>query len=341
MESTKQRRHPILKGVLIFFLLMLLALAIFFAIDYSHYARDKSPYRTLFIPRLEVALMEITALSADRTDMQAHILIHNPLPFNLRADSLQYKIFISGVEVIKSTYPKSVEIGRWDSTSFSLPVTAYNNKLLTVLSDAEKAGKDSVEYEIQTSLGTNLVVHKNFNVDIKTLQPLVYIPKISMNEIVYDSLNFKGVILYLHTTIVNKNKFPLTFKNLKFKVALANDEWVKGEKDGVINIPDTSTTELVMPLRISFKEIGKSLGPLIREGKNTPFKFQLTLQLVSTSNAIKNSLVVLNDEGAIKEIVKLAKDEKKEAAEKKKSEPEKPKQPKKKIKIEKMKHTKS
>jgi LEA14-like dessication related protein len=340
MQSPRRtHRHPILKGLLIFFIFILLALGIFFAIDYSHYARDKSPYRTLFIPRLEIALMQVTSLSADRTDMFANMLIHNPLPFNLRADSLQYKIYIGGVEVIKSTYAKSLDIKRWDSTGFSLPVTAYNNRLLDVLTSAEKEGKDSIMYEVQSSFGTNLIVHKDFNLDIKTMQPLIYIPKISMDEIVYDSLSLKGVVLYLHTTIVNKNKFPLTFKDLQFKFALADNDWVKGEKDGIIKIPDTSVVQLTLPLKISFKEIGKSLGPLIRDGKNTPYKFNLTLKLVSSNNALKNSLVVLNDAGAIKEMVKLAKEEKKEAGEKKKNEPKNESTPKKKIKIEKMQHT--
>src|SRR5580704_4196373 len=100
---------------------LLLLVAVFFIIDYSHYARDKSPYKTFIIPRLELSLFQITALSADKADMVGKMLIHNPLPFNLRADSLQYKIFIGGVEVIKSTYQKSLLITRWDSTWIELP----------------------------------------------------------------------------------------------------------------------------------------------------------------------------------------------------------------------------
>ena len=336
-KTTKHTGRNIFLAILALFLL---SIGVFFLIDYSHYAKDKSPYRTFIIPRLEVSLFQITTLSADKADMVGTMMIHNPLPFNLRADSLQYKIFIGGFEVIKSTYPKSLNIKRWDTTLIELPVTAYNDKLLTVLTQAEKEGKDSIVYEVQTSFGTNLIVHKDFNLDISKLLPLVYIPKVNMNEIVYDSLNVKGVNLYIHASIVNKNKFPMKFKNMKFKFAMADNDWLLGEMDGVIDIKDTSTTPIVLPLHISFKDIGKSIGPLIVHGKNTPYKFEATMELVSDNNSLKNSKIILVNAGAIKEIVKLVKDEKKKAKEKKENgeAPKKEKKPKHKLKIVKAKH---
>jgi|GEM_PF-543706 len=313
----KKNRHITIKVLLGLFIAFLLFIGIFFAIDYSHYARDKSPYRTLFIPRLELSVIQINSLTADATTLDAGILIHNPLPFNLRADSLRYEIYIRGVEVIKSSYPSSVLIKRWDTTALSFPVVAYNDKLLNVLSQAEKEGLDSVEYEIKTYLGTNLIVHKDFNLDIKTRQPLIFIPKLKLTKIEYDSLKNGGVTLYMSTEITNKNKMRLKAKDIEFRFALADDPWVKGSKPGVIDILDSgAVTPLTIPIRISFKEIGKSLGPLIKHGKNTPYKFEAKFKLVSASNTIKNSEVILLDAGEIKDIVKFAKDENKKSEDK-------------------------
>jgi LEA14-like dessication related protein len=317
---------------------IVLTLGILFLIDYSHYARDKSPYRTFIVPRLEISVFQITTMSADKADMVGKILIHNPLPFNLRADSLQYKIFIGGVEVIKSTYAKSVLIRRWDSSWLNLPVTAYNDKLLTVLKQAENEGKDSIIYEVQTSFGTNVIGHKDFNLDIQKLLPLIYIPEVKMNEIVYDSLSVKGVDLYLHTEIVNKNKFAFKFKNMAFRFALADENWVKGTLGGIIEIPDTSITALTLPLKISFSNMAKSIGPLIKHGKNTPYKFEATLELVSDARALENSKVVLKNAGAIKEITSLVKEEKQKAKEKKAAGEAPPKEKKHKLKIVKATH---
>ena len=334
-QSTGPNRHIVLKILLSILLLILLGIGIFFAIDYSHYARDKSPYRTLFIPRLELSLIQIGSLTADATSLHAQMLIHNPLPFNLRADSLNYIVYIRGVEVIRSTYPKSLLIKRWDTSAVDLPVIAYNDKLLTVLTQAENEGLDSVEYEVKTYFGTSLFGHRDYNLDIKTLQPLFFIPKVKLTRIEYDGLNAEGVNLYLYTEILNKNKFPFKLKDLNFRVALAGDAWVKGSKEGVIDIKDSGqVTALGLPLRISFKEIGKSLGPLIKKGKNTPYKFELTMKMVSDNNAMKNSEVLVTDKGVIHDIVQLAKDEKRKADDKLRAEGIDPKEHKKEMKKE-------
>ena len=86
--------------------------------------------------------------------------------------------------------------------------------------------------------------------------------------------------------------------------------------DGIIDIPDTSVTALVLPLKISFTNIEKSIGPLIKHGKNTPYKFEMTMELVSDIRALENSKVILKNAGAIKEVVMLVKEEKQKQKEK-------------------------
>lgn len=316
MAQTQTNHHTFRKVALALLLAFVGFLVVFFAIDYSHYARDKSPYRTLFVPRLELATMRIDALTADRTDLTMHMLIHNPLPFNLRADSLQYRIYISGVEVIRSSYAQSLDILRWDSTGVSLPVTAYNDKLFTVLDNAEKEGKDSLEYRMEAYFGTQLLGHRDFHMDISTRQPTVYIPKVKMTKVEYDSLNGEGVNIYLKTQIYNRNEIPFVLKDLTYRVAIADNSWVKGAKPGVIKIDSAATTPLTLPLRISFKQIGKSLGPLIKKGKDTPFKVEATFMLVSDNNALRDSKVTIKDNTIVHEIAQLARDEAKKGKEK-------------------------
>jgi len=327
-DSTKPKnRHITLKvfsGILIVFLFLI---GIFFAIDYSHYARDKSPYRTLFIPRMELSLIDILTLTADKTDLTANVMIHNPLPFNLRADSLEYIVFIRGVEVIRSTYAKSLNIKRWDTTVIHLPVTAYNDKLLTVLTEADKEGLDSVEYEIKTNFGVQVFGHHDLHLDIKSLQPLIFIPTLKVTAIEYDHLKPEGVDLYISTLITNKNKIRLKAKDIHFRIAVADDPYLEGSYPGVLDILDSgATTPLTLPLHLSFKQIGKSIGPLIRHGKHTPYKFNATFRLVSELNAMRNSEVIVADKGEIHDIVKLVKDENKKTKEKLKAEGISPKE---------------
>lgn len=307
------------KKHIIFLILAILLLPLigFIAVDLYHYSQDKSPYRTLLIPRLEAGVFEVTDLELHRTKLSSKMLIKSPLPFNLAADSLQYKIYISGVEVIKSSYAKSLNIRKWDSTWIDLPVTVYNEKLFAALDNADKLGKDSVVYRIQTTFYTHLPFKQKFDVDVDKLLPLIYIPTARVVKVDYDSLNLKGITLYIRMLIGNRNKVDLQFKDLKYKFALADYPWVKGARWGEVNIKAQDSTELVLPLRISFTDAFKSLGPLIRKGGKTDYKFGLDLKLVSDMNAMKNSKVTFEGAGTVHEIVSLAKDASKENKDKK------------------------
>jgi len=297
--------------ILILLALLLLPIAVFFALQFYHYSKNKSPYRTLLIPRLEIGVSEITYLSSDKISMHEKLLIHNPLPFNLTADSLQYKLFIGDVEVIKSTYTKSISIRKWNSTWIDLPITINNAKLLATLNKADNQGKDSVVYRIQTTFHTHIPFKKEFDIDAEKLLPLFYMPTARLMEVSHDSLSLKGVTLFLKVMIGNRNKFPFQLKDLKYKFSLADNPWITGAELGVIDIKQQDSTELLLPARISFSNIFKSIGPLISKGGKVEYKFGMDLKLVSESNAIKNSKVMVNDTGTLKELIKLAKDEKK------------------------------
>jgi len=297
--------------VLALLALILLPIAVFFALQLYHYSKNESPYRTLLIPRLEIAVSEITYLSSDKIYMHEKLLIHNPLPFNLTADSLQYKLFIGEVEVIKSAYTKSLIIRKWKSTWIDLPITINNAKLLATLNKADAQGKDSVVYRIQTTFHTHIPFKKEFDIDAEKLLPLFYMPTARLMEVSHDSLSLKGVTLFLKVMIGNRNKFPFQLKDLKYKFSLANNPWVTGAELGIIDIKQQDSTELILPARISFSNIFKSIGPLIRKGGKVEYKFGMDLKLVSENNAIKNSKVTVNDTGTLKELIKLTKDEKK------------------------------
>lgn len=318
--------------------IIVLLVAILFAFQYNHYRNDASPYRTMFVPRMELARFEITTMTTDKADMIGRVLIHNPLPINLRADTLSYKIFIGGVEVIKSTYDKSINIARWDSSWIELSVTTYTDKLFSTLKQAEKTGKDSIEYKVETSFGTKLLFKKEFNLQIAKVLPVFYIPEIQLDKIQYDSLRPEGVNLYFPMTIINKNKMEFKFEDLTYKIKLADNKWVSGTKPGIIRVKETDSSDLNLSLHISFKEIGKSILPLIVKGGATDFDIQLTLKMVSESNALQNSVILLNKKGVVHEIVRLAKDASADAKEKKEERKDKgmPEPEKKKIKLEKL-----
>lgn len=298
-----------IKKVLLTLLFLFIALvAAFFIWRYVSYVRDKDPNKTFLAPRLELSLVEISSLTPVKTEMTVKMLIKNQMPLSFTADSLQYRIFINDMEVMKSCYKKSITLKSDDSSWISLPITIFNRDLILVLKSNELKKTDSVEYRLEASFYTDIVFRKNFNVDIKRLLPLIYIPEVKIEHIKIDSLNLSRAVIQLPVSIKNKNGFSLKSKDITYEFSIEDNKWIKGIIPGITDIKEKSVTELQIPVTISFKEVSKTLFDLLKNGSNVNYKLRLAFRIESENNMVRNSEVILENAGAVNSLMK---DEKK------------------------------
>lgn len=297
-----------IKKILLAVLFLIIAsLAVFFSWRFVGYKRDKSPHKTFLLPRAELSILEITSLTAEKTDMTVNVLLKNQLPISFTADSLQYSIFINGVEVIKSHHKKTITLESNDSSWISLPLTILSHQLKSILNASERKNLDSVEYRLKATFFTDIVFRKKFDVDINRLLPLIYIPELSSDNIQVDSLNFSRAAILLNVSIKNQNVFPIKAKTIAYKFAIEDHEWIEGIIPGVTEIKEQSITELQIPIRISFKEVGKTLFDLLKKGKNVKYNLELRFRIDSENHSVMNSKVILKSSGSVKSLMKAVK----------------------------------
>lgn len=311
--ATRKRRTKIAlwkKIILLLLGLIVLGFLALMATNYYHYRQNKSPYRTFITPRIEMGVINLQNITGNVTKMTAKMLIHNPLPAKLRADSLEYKFYVSNVEVMKSTYAKSVEIARWDSTWITLPVTIKKSDLINVLDKEDRRGKDSVEYRLETNFYTKLPFKTKLKISTKRYLPLFYIPDMVVEKVTYDDFTLKGITMELHIAVENKNKFPFKMEDLAYDFELVDHPVVKGVKGGITTIRPQDVTRFVLPLRIKFGGLFDSIGHLITKGGKTDYNLAISFKVVSESNAIENSTMVIHDKGSLKEIRQVMKEAK-------------------------------
>jgi len=252
--------------------------------------------------------MEITSLTAEKTEMTAKVLLKNQLPFSFTADSLQYSIFINGVEVIKNHHKQTITLESSGTSLISLPLTIQNYHLKSILEASERKDIDSVEYRLHTTFFTDIIFRKKFDVDVKRLLPLIYIPELTSKHIQVDSLNFSRAALQLNVSIKNQNVFSIKAKNIAYKYAIEDHEWIEGEIPGVTDIKEQSDTELQIPIRVSFKEVSRTLFDLLKKGKDVKYKLELTFRIDSENHSVMNSKVILKSSGSVKSLMKAVKE---------------------------------
>lgn len=293
------------KKILLSILFLIIAsIAAFFIWQYVKYERDTSPHKTFLLPRAELSIVEITSLSSEKTEMTVKVFLKNQLPFSFSADSLQYSIFISGVEVIKSHHKKTITLESNDTSWISLPLTINNHQLKSILKASERKDIDSVEYRLQATFFTDIVFRKKFEVDIKRFLPLIYIPELTSENIQVDSLNFSRAAVQLNVSIKNQNVFSIKAKDIAYTFVIEDHELIEGVIPGFIDITEQSVTELQIPLRLSFKEVSRSLFDLLKEGKDVTYQLDLSFRIDSENHSVMNSKVLLKSSGSVKSLMK-------------------------------------
>jgi LEA14-like dessication related protein len=288
-----------------------LAMVLIFCIGYIIYAVrsfQKIPDKTFILPKMDSAVVRVTELTKEKTTLEMHLLMNNPLPFKLSADSVAYEFFISDTAVMKTSYRENISLKAADTTWMFMPVIIENQKLVSILDLSEKRGFDSVYYEVKASFYSHLLKEKKFDFHFGRMLPLLHIPEVALGKVEIDSLNLKRMKLLVHTTIKNENVFAIKADKVSYRFSVAGNKWITGRMPEMIDLEKQSTTEVIFPVRVSLEEVGETVFTLLKKGKKVPYGFEMELTTVSEKNALDGSRVIVTNAGTIGEIVQLAKD---------------------------------
>ncbi len=297
-----------IKKILLTLLFLFIAIiASFFIWRFWNYVHDKDPNKTFLLPRLELSQLEITSLTSHKTEMLVTVDIKNQLPLSFTIDSLQYRIFIDSTQILKDHYKKEISLKRNAVSQISLPLTIFNDSISSVMNENERQNVDSVEFHFHGSFFTDIFFKKKFNVDIKRLVPRIYIPEVNAEHFEIDSLNFSRAVVKLLVSINNQNASSFKADSIAYEVAIEDNQWIKGIIPGSIDIKAKSSSDLTIPITISFKEVSKTLWDLLTKGSKVRYKLHLTFRIESYNNMIMNSKVILESEGTVKSLMKAIK----------------------------------
>ena len=125
-----------------------------------------------------------------------------------------------------------------------------------------------------------------------------------VEHIKVDSLNFKRAAIELLVNLKNENPFVLSAKDVSYRFAIENNEWIEGVMPGLINIKADAITDIEIPIRISFKEVDKTLFDMLKKGKMVDYKLRFTFKVASKNDMIKDSEVILESSGTIESLLK-------------------------------------
>ncbi len=310
--NNKKRSNAWIIGLIILAVIIGVAFAVF---KFKQSDKEVADY---IVPKLSFQQMQLTNLTPERADVKMRMIIDNPAPIGFKIDSLFYIISIADQEVARTTYPDTLRLKAKDSTELTLPLTLYYDKLKDVTDRLANQGQDSVVYRVNATIfsTTKLIPKDKFNLKVEKKLPLVTVPDVKITNIKVNDLKLKGATMEVEAAVRNRNVFPISFKDLAYSVQIEDNEAVEGNKPGIVKIPAKGSSSFTIPVQLTFKEMGKTVIDIIREGKDVNYKVNLKTELTSESDIIKNSRINLNTTGKLKTVT----DALKEKADEKKAE---------------------
>lgn len=256
------------------------------------------------LPRLTIAHVNITNLAAEKVDMQLGLLIDNPSPVSLRADSLFYRVYIAGNEIMKTTYPDPVELEAGDSATVSLPLTIYHDRLLELLNRLEQEGRDSAEYKIVVTVfsDSKLIPDQGLDVDLKKDLPVIKLPEVKLTDLKIDKAGIPESTIAVALRVYNGNRFPLGFRKMNYRLQIDDNEALEGSKQEDVHIPAGDTVSVAVPVSIDLGGMGESFIDLIREGQDLSYRFTMNSEVISNLKPLNNSKLQLEMTGNLQDI---------------------------------------
>ncbi|MFY9268469.1 MAG: LEA type 2 family protein [Candidatus Manganitrophaceae bacterium] len=93
---------------------------------------------------------------------------------------------------------------------------------------------------------------------------IVSAPEWRIQAVEMDRLDFSGAHLSVAVRITNPNPFGLTVSHLLYRLSIGEGEIASGEISVPFIIARHGSADVVLPIEVRFKQIGK-LAPLLRE----------------------------------------------------------------------------
>jgi len=275
-------------------------------------AKRNDPYATFIVPRLEMSAFEITSITKAETKMNMVLMIDNPSPFGVKLDSLTYRVYIGGTEVMKSTYPKSMELTKMDTGMIMLPLTVHNQTLIETLKKLEYTHTDSVNYKVVSDLYIDLPFLKNKprHVEVERYLPAFLLPVVEIEDIKFEQVKLHDTFIHVSASITNRNDFDISFKEIYYKVSINGNEISHGNISDTVFIPAKGTAVIRVPVRLEMKEIASDVPDLLFNKDDTEYDFYAEMKIVAEPNTIRDSQVIIEMNGMVKELTSLVKKDK-------------------------------
>lgn len=294
------------KAIGIFLAVLVIGLAVYFFIQNQNGESGENGSATSFIkPKIELASIVVKSMENGTINLQMNALVENEMPISFGVDTLTYNIFLEDVLVAESTHPEGISVAANDSTTISLPVTLYKDKINQVLQKVEQnQSQDSINIEMKADLHTD-IPFKDDPIELSFTKKSYFVrqPQIIVKNVSVEKFGFDESEVEMTIQVNNPNQFAFTFRQTDYEFNVDNESIANGAIEKATNISAEDSSTFVVPFKVNLDEVGENVFNLLFKPGETNYEFSLSTQIESKSNIINNSTLQISRSGKLKELI--------------------------------------
>tara|TARA_R110000868_G_scaffold93284_4_gene258204 strand:+ start:2268 stop:3116 length:849 start_codon:yes stop_codon:yes gene_type:complete len=214
-------------------------------------------------PSAAISGLSIQSLGLEQANLLVALDITNPNGFSIPASGLELTLSVED-HALTTVSPANngLTLKANGVTTTQLPISLNYSDLYNAIKAV--ADQDEVTCQVDAALLFTLPVLGDMRLpaSYSTRIPVPKRPKISLTSASISSLSWRGVELQLTVDVENPNGFGVDLNGLNYQVTAANSALASGSVQPA-KLAKNSQQQLIIPLSLSFADMGKSLMSLL------------------------------------------------------------------------------
>ncbi len=223
-------------------------------------------------PKAKIESVNISDISFNDITLNFGFLVNNPNAFSVKLSSFTYQFFVDDFELLKGEQNSPINLEKEGTGTINLPLTLNFQDIYNLKKQSKD--NDSLSYTISGSIKPAGLLSE-FNIPFKKSGhlPNVRIPKISLANLKVEKFGLGGLDMKLALNIQNPNNFSFNLGKFNYEINLAESQVISGITEKAISFEKKGSSEIVLPIKISFSELTSSLKNIIN-GKDMTCGFK-------------------------------------------------------------------
>lgn len=250
-------------------------------------------------PTVSVSDVNVTGITFDGVDFAVEMEVSNPNSVNLTLGSYQYDLSIKDAQLLSGEEMAGISIPGGGSQMVRIPLSLNYKSAFQTISGVISG--DSLNYDLAADFTFDVPVLGDVTVPVskKGNLPVLRIPDVSFDGFSVEKMNFSGAEIAVAINVNNPNSFALQARDLSYNLNINGKKWAEGVVDKSAEIGAKKTDQIIIPLKISFSEVGMSVFQMLSSGKPFEYDVQGSFTFDTDLPAFKPSTLPFNLDGTM------------------------------------------